>query len=159
MANVDVVIQTVVSWVLVPLFLTFIAWNLFQDQVKSLYKRIFAYFLNRSVKPVNEKLGPKKQKLFAELSDFIRERENGGSVLEIGAGGGANFQYYPNGCTVTCLEPNQHFKGYLEDSAEKNSHFNYNGLIIGDARNMQVKCFRVLFKRLCKRALHNIFFT
>ena len=139
MADIDVVLQTVISWVLVPLFLTFIAWSLFQDQIKLFQKRLYAYILNKSIKSLNKRLGAKKQKLFAELSDFLRDQENGGSVLEIGAGGGANFQFYPEGCTVTCLEPNKYFKGYLEDSAWKNSHFNYNGLIVGDARNMQVK--------------------
>ena len=139
MADIDVVLQTVISSVLIPFFLTFVALSLFQDQIKLFHKRLYAYVLNKSIKSFNKKLGTKKQKLFAELSDFLRDKENYGSVLEIGAGGGANFQFYPEGCTVTCLEYNEYFKGYLEDSVQKNSHFNYNGLIVGDARNMQVK--------------------
>ncbi len=136
MANVDVFIQNLVFYVVVPSFIAFIAWQLFQDQLSALKKQIFAYLFHRSIHKFNEKLGPGKQKLFADLSDFLRERT--GSVLEIAAGGGANFQFYPDGCTVTCLDINKYSKGYLEKCARKNSHFHYNGFIVGDARNMQV---------------------
>ena len=138
MADTDVTIQKLVLWVVVPLFLLFIARNLFRDHITAFRKWLFAYFINRTITKLNKMLGSKKQKLFADLSDFLRGRENGGIVLEIGAGGGANFQFYPEGCTVTCLEPNEYFKGYLEDNAQKHSHFKYNGCIVADARNMKV---------------------
>ena len=139
MADIDIFIQTVILWVIVPTFLIFIACSLFRDKIREVKKRCYAYVLNKSIKSFNKKFGSKKQKLFAELSDFLRKCESGGSVLEIGAGGGANFQYYPDKSTVTCLEPNEYFKKYIEEKAREHSHFNYNGLIIGDARNMKVE--------------------
>ena len=139
MADSDVAIQKLVLCVVVPIFLVFFARSLFQDHITAVRKWLFAYILSKTINKCNKMMGSKKQKLFAELSDFLRERENGGSVLEIGAGGGANFQFYPEGCTVTCLEPNEYFKVYLESNAQKHSHFKYNGLIVADARNMKVR--------------------
>merc|ERR1712112_657502 len=34
-------------------------------------------------------------------------------LLEIGCGSGANFKFYPDGCTVICTDPNPHFERYL----------------------------------------------
>ncbi|XP_022084510.1 methyltransferase-like protein 7A [Acanthaster planci] len=43
------------------------------------------------------------------------------TVLEIGVGTGANFEFYPDGTAVIGVEPNKNFVGYLERNAAK--HF------------------------------------
>ncbi len=138
MTVVDVFLQYFVLWVIVPSIIVYVAVNMFRDELLAFRKLLFAMFQNRFAENVNKKLGKEKQKLFADLSDFMRSQPDGGVLLEIGAGSGANFFFYPDGCSVTCLEYNANFKGYLEKSASKYSHFNYNGLIICDAQNMKV---------------------
>lgn len=42
-----------------------------------------------------------------------------GSVLEIGAGNGANLTLYPEGVSLTFLDPNPHMLRYLDENAAK----------------------------------------
>jgi ubiquinone/menaquinone biosynthesis C-methylase UbiE len=48
----------------------------------------------------------------------VRKRK-GIKLLEIGAGKGANFPFYPPNTSVTVVDPNQHFKPFLEESVKK----------------------------------------
>ena len=48
---------------------------------------------------INRLLAARKRDLFRDLP---------GQVVEIGAGVGANFRYFPNGARVTAVEPNLH---------------------------------------------------
>ncbi len=139
MANVDVFAQSLVLWVLVPIFLMFLTWQLFMEPLKAVYRRVAAYMFAKSIHTFDKKIGRDKQKLFANLSDFLRSREDGGNLLEIGAGGGANFNYFPEGCTVTCVDKNEYSLGHLQKNAARNPHFKYNGLIVSDVRDMKVK--------------------
>ncbi|KAF6035972.1 METTL7A [Bugula neritina] len=41
------------------------------------------------------------------------------AIVEIGAGSGTNFQFYPNQCALRCVEPKVEFKGYVDDSLKK----------------------------------------
>ena len=43
------------------------------------------------------------------------------TLLEIGVGTGANFEYYPDGAEVIGIEPNKFFFPYLEKTAAKHS--------------------------------------
>jgi ubiquinone/menaquinone biosynthesis C-methylase UbiE len=55
-------------------------------------------------------LAPRKRALFADLS---------GTVLEIGAGTGANFAYYPRGIHWIGIEPNVYMVPHLLQTAEE----------------------------------------
>ncbi len=146
MTSVDVFLQYFVLWVIVPFIIIYVAVNMFRDELLAFKKQVFAMFMNRFAENASKKLRKEKQKLFADLSDFLRSQPDGGVLLEIGAGSGTNFFFYPDGCSVTCLEYNANFKGYLEKSASRYSHFTYNGLIVADAQNMKVRTYAVIKK-------------
>lgn len=101
------------------------------------YKRVFPLILYKFVPSYNDKMNDKKRELFRNLSKFYPP--NGPlRVLEVGCGSGANFEYYPNGCKITCVDPNPHFRNYLEKSMAKNDHLVYNSFVIASGENLQV---------------------
>ena len=77
-----------------------------------LRKRIFAWMLEKSGPNIDKELSEYKKSLFADLS---------GTVLEIGAGTGDNFAYYPAGIKWIGIEPNSYMRGYLAKKAQKKS--------------------------------------
>lgn len=59
---------------------------------------------------IHKLLGDRKQRLFSELPD---------TVVELGAGCGANFRYLRPGTRVIAVEPNVHMHGPLGQSARR----------------------------------------
>ncbi|CAL8116545.1 unnamed protein product [Orchesella dallaii] len=72
----------------------------------------------------NEKTGPLKKELFSSLRELqvssteLKNRK-GIRILEIGAGSGANMEYYPENTKLTVVEPNPFFKEHLESTVKK----------------------------------------
>ncbi|KAH9508245.1 Methyltransferase-like protein 7B [Bulinus truncatus] len=67
----------------------------------------------------------KKEKalLFEQMKDYknITKLNTGSAftILEIGAGSGMNFNFYPYGSKVTCLDPNPYNEKYIVESIGK----------------------------------------
>jgi SAM-dependent methyltransferase len=76
----------------------------------NLRKRCSAWFLAHSMERYERELAPRKQKLFADLSGED-------VILEIGAGAGVNFRYYPRGCRILAVEPNRYLHRWLRRRA------------------------------------------
>jgi ubiquinone/menaquinone biosynthesis C-methylase UbiE len=74
------------------------------------YKRIFAWLMANGTAEYEQKLRDRKQSLFTDLH---------GTILEIGAGTGANAPYYPTDIRWIGVEPNPFMRSYLEKNAEK----------------------------------------
>ncbi|XP_034544510.1 methyltransferase-like protein 7A isoform X2 [Notolabrus celidotus] len=58
-------------------------------------------------------------------------------LLEIGCGSGANFNFYPYGCTVICTDPNPHFEKYLRLSMDANPHLTYDTFVVARGEDME----------------------
>eukprot|EP00058_Branchiostoma_floridae_P026123 XP_002611613.1 hypothetical protein BRAFLDRAFT_63738 [Branchiostoma floridae] len=88
------------------------------DAASAYYKRGFAWACARSTESNNKKLQELKQDMFTGLKE-----QDGGStslqVLEIGAGSGANFKYFPPGTSVIAVDPNPHFDQYLKENSDE----------------------------------------
>ena len=74
-------------------------------------------------------------RLFASMAEVI-ERVNG-PVLELGAGNGSNFRYYPKDTVVITIDLNGNFRTYLEKNLEKYKHIKLKDYLIGNAENMR----------------------
>lgn len=86
--------------------------------VRRYYNSIFAFLVSRLSKKIHAKLFDLKKELFSQIKP-------GQKIVEIGAGAGANFQFYPDGCYLTCIEPKREFESYLNDSIKKKAeHLN-----------------------------------
>ncbi len=68
-----------------------------QSHINPLRGRFNAWLLAKFEDDFHEEVGPRKSRHIGELS---------GTVVEIGAGNGVNFRYYPRGTRVIVFEPN-----------------------------------------------------
>ncbi|KAM4044033.1 thiol S-methyltransferase TMT1A [Anomaloglossus baeobatrachus] len=98
-------------------------------------KKAMPYLLNRITKTYNKYMKEYKKELFSNLGDFKGPSGNL-KVLELGCGTGANFQFYPSGCTVTCVDPNPNFRKYLTKSLAENDHVHFEDFLIAPGENM-----------------------
>ncbi|KAK9529141.1 hypothetical protein VZT92_013255 [Zoarces viviparus] len=100
-----------------------------------IYKRFFPMCLNRCSIMYNKKMYDKKKELFRSLSGFNKP---GGqlTILEIGCGTGANFEFYPPGCKVICTDPNPHFQKYLKKNMGDNDQLSYERFLVASGEDM-----------------------
>ncbi|NXN96569.1 MET7A protein, partial [Rhinopomastus cyanomelas] len=86
-----------------------------------IYKRVFPYVMAKVAPAFNQKVYRLKQELFSTLRDFTGPSGQL-KLLEIGTGTGTNFQFYPAGCRLTCIDPNPNFSKFLLKSLSENRH-------------------------------------
>ncbi|KAI3370179.1 hypothetical protein L3Q82_024959, partial [Scortum barcoo] len=99
------------------------------------YKRVFPLLAYNITFSYNDKMHRAKRELFRNVGKFARE-DGSLRLLEIGCGSGANFGFYPDGCTVVCADPNPHFEKYLRMSMDANAHLTYDGFVVAPGEDM-----------------------
>ncbi|XP_072308893.1 thiol S-methyltransferase TMT1A-like [Eucyclogobius newberryi] len=99
-------------------------------------RRLFAFLSYNSAFIYNEKMHELKRELFLSLPRFAGA-DGTLRLLEVGCGSGANFQYYPHGCTVTCSDPNAHFDAYLRRNMKRNPHLSYEGFVVASGEGLE----------------------
>ncbi|CAM5168693.1 unnamed protein product [Eretmochelys imbricata] len=100
-----------------------------------LCKKIFPHLMAKCSTIYNRKLLQQKQDLFSNLGEFAgpsRELR----LLEIGTGTGANFQFYPPGCRVTCTDPNPNFEGFLLKSISDSPHLRFERFMVASGEDL-----------------------
>ncbi|XP_039718080.1 methyltransferase-like protein 7A [Pteropus medius] len=124
------IIQLALRFLLFPVYLlNFLGlWNW-------ICKNWFPYFIRNFSVTYNKQMASKKRELFSNLQEF--EGPSGKlSLLEVGCGSGTNFQFYPPGCRVTCVDPNPNFKKFLIESIAENRHLQFEGFVVAAGENM-----------------------
>nr|XP_006820338.1 PREDICTED: methyltransferase-like protein 7A-like [Saccoglossus kowalevskii] len=103
--------------------------------IKLFYPMISPPFMHRFAKKYNRQMGHVKALLFSDLAQI--KAKNGGklTILEIGAGSGANFEFYPKGTKVIAIDPNKNYQSYLESNV-KNSQAKLEAFIVGRGENL-----------------------
>lgn len=101
-----------------------------------LCKSYFPFLMAVLTAKSNRKMESKKRELFGQMKKLI-----GGSgevaLLELGCGTGANFQFYPAGCRVTCLDPNPNMEKLLTKSMAENRHLQYEQFVVASGEDMK----------------------
>ncbi|XP_029007403.1 putative methyltransferase-like protein 7A [Betta splendens] len=99
-----------------------------------IYKRIFPSYMFRITIEYNKIMHDKKKELFRHLSEF----KSGGrlTILEVGCGSGANFEFYPPGSKVICTDPNPHFQKYLKRCMEENEQLTYERFVVASGEDL-----------------------
>ena len=95
--------------------------------VTKLGKKFFAGFCTSFAEDYNKVADPFKLELFKDLNEMKPGEKI--SVLEIGAGPGANFKYYNRDMAIQIVEPNQCFEAVFNSNKAK-----YPKLDIGDMK-------------------------
>lgn len=100
-----------------------------------LWKKLFPYFMIKFSRLYHQQLHKEKQQLFSNLADFTGS-SGSLSLLEIGMGTGANFQFYPFGCRVTGTDPNPNVEKYLLKNIAENQHLRFEGFILASGEDL-----------------------
>lgn len=100
------------------------------------YKRLFPWMAFNITFSYNRKMHKNKRELFRNVASFANA-DGTLRLLEIGCGSGANFRFYPGGCTVICTDPNPHFHQYLRRSMDANAHLTYEEVAVVSGENME----------------------
>ncbi|KAM9252297.1 thiol S-methyltransferase TMT1A-like [Cariama cristata] len=98
-------------------------------------KVFFPFFLEKFFAIHEKKTNKPKQELFRNLPDF-KSPSGELKLLEIGTGCGANFQFYPPGCKVTCTDINPDFQQGLSKSMDKNKHVHYERFLVAPGEDL-----------------------
>ncbi|XP_061779528.1 thiol S-methyltransferase TMT1B-like [Nerophis lumbriciformis] len=99
-------------------------------------KRLFPRLMYNRTFRYNDLMHSEKRQLFRNVNTFANS-DGTLRLLEIGCGSGANFQFYPYGCTVLCADPNLHFDTYLRRSMDANKHLTYEAFLGLPAEDMR----------------------
>ena len=117
----------------------YISWRLFKRLLSYLvstqyYKNYFASGINDCVVEYNKSLRDYKLELFDQLESSLKKVD--GDILEIGAGTGANFEFFPKGSSVIALDPSPAMRRHFEVNKEKFSHLCIKRFVEGRAEDM-----------------------
>lgn len=104
--------------------------------LRGMYKRLFPLLAYNVTFSYNNKMHRVKRELFRNMAKFA-DTDGTLRLLEIGCGSGANFKFYPHGCTVTCTDPNPHFEKYLRMSMDANQHLTYDKFMCVSGEDMR----------------------
>ena len=112
-------------WLVIVAFACVMFWIKFRSLHTNAVNRIWKYFevrfLDKFQAKYNDKMqSRKKALLFDGLTQMAKDAGRPVHVLEIGSGTGANFAYYLEGTTVSCLDPVPQFNEKMTQNA---SHF------------------------------------
>lgn len=132
--------QAAASILLLRACLALLAWPIYLLSFLGMWepfcRKIFFPFFLEKIGTVHEKKCKKhKQELFRNLPDF-RGPSGELKLLEIGTGCGANFQFYPEGCRVTCSDINPHFQQNLSKNMKKNQHLHYEQFLVAAGEDL-----------------------
>ncbi|NXS62174.1 MET7A protein, partial [Brachypteracias leptosomus] len=99
------------------------------------YKKVFPYIMAKVAPIYNQKVYKQKQELFSNLGKFAGPSGQL-RLLEIGTGTGANFQFYPPGCRLTCTDPNPNFTKFLLKSLSENQHLKLERSVVASGEDL-----------------------
>nr|DBA32799.1 TPA: hypothetical protein GDO54_000562 [Pyxicephalus adspersus] len=129
MSAIIFIFQLILAVILLPFHILYYLgiWGL-------VLKKAFPLFFSKVIISYNKEMKEHKKTLFSNLSIFGSSKEL--RLLEIGCGTGANFEFYPKGCRVTCLDINLNFKQFLSKSLAESDHLKFDGFLVASADNM-----------------------
>lgn len=94
--------------------------------------------ITRLAPDYDQRMARHKRRLFAGLQQIKAARADGCLViLEIGSGSGANFQYYPDGAQMICIERNRLFETPLRASVQLRPEIEISQFHVASAENMR----------------------
>ncbi|XP_060108377.1 N6-adenosine-methyltransferase TMT1A-like [Heteronotia binoei] len=98
-------------------------------------KKAFPHLMARIAVFYNKMMFAKKKELFSNLKDFAGP-SGVLTLLEIGAGSGSNFEFYPARCQLICNDNNDNFSKFLVKTLSQHPHLQLERHVIAPAEDM-----------------------
>ncbi|CAG0894546.1 unnamed protein product [Cyprideis torosa] len=119
-ANQWIIILGTSAGVVIAMKVVSYVWHAYTDD----HKANMANFLSQMRPLYNSLTGKRKEQFFSSLQSVESgnpelAKEGKFSLLEIGVGTGANFQFYPRNVKLYLSDPNPHVEKYLEQSLQE----------------------------------------
>jgi len=86
----------------------------------------------------NGRMDSRKKRLFDGLNDLkVKVGDGRLVILDVGCGPGANFQCFPPGSEVICVDPNRHFEPIVRRNVGKFPEVQVSRFHVGGAENLR----------------------
>jgi len=99
------------------------------------YFKDFPVYHNSLTRPMKKKLFEPLQSMESSIPEIRKKK--GIRLLEIGAGSGANFEFYPPNTNLVVVDPNPFFRQYLEKGLQKCPNVELENWVVSGAENMK----------------------
>jgi len=96
-----------------------IFWSSIKRMTTLAGKAIFAWLNNKGLRLDNTVFRAGKEEIFSCLHEMVSQSDRPLKLVEVGAGTGSNFVFYPKNLEIVCVEPNEFSKKYLLANAAK----------------------------------------
>ncbi|KAK7076875.1 Methyltransferase domain [Halocaridina rubra] len=101
-----------------------VVWTYAAGGPKDVKQRLFAWINKQAQKIKDERYEEIRRKLLEPMKaqkslDPELLKENVIRILEVGAGVGTNFKFYPDGSRLVVVDPNPYFKKYFDENMSK----------------------------------------
>jgi len=123
-----------------------LAWYFYKTNLRRYFNReennkYFAELMKDFTPLYNRVVEQQKISLFEELNaiqpNTLLKQKGILRILEIGAGAGANLDYYPSNCHLTVVEPNEFFKDMMLDKLQQFPGIHLENYYVAYAEDMQ----------------------
>jgi len=142
MSEEDAIAQNALYCWITPVICLGLGYLLLTKYGPTLRDKFFSVFWTKSNGEYHEAVKHLKTGHFSSMKDHQshdEELRNKGlvRVLEIGAGTGANFEFFPLNCHLTVVEPNAFFEPIFYETREKFPAIKLDRFVVGCAEDME----------------------
>ncbi|XP_057369893.1 N6-adenosine-methyltransferase TMT1A-like [Daphnia carinata] len=130
------------TYLTVPLFVGLLLYLINKKFGKTIKNWLFALFWNRVMKEYHSTMRDMKKTHFDSMlehksTDVDQRKKSVLRVLEIGAGPGANFEFFPKNSKLTVVEPNAFFEPMFYENQHKYPDIKMEKFIVSNAEDMK----------------------
>lgn len=96
-------------------------WYFWKELEHHILQRIFAWNINREQLDLAELLRREKRQVFQLVHEYRKTINGELNILDVGSGPAVSLDFVPRESTLVCLDPNPHFKGYIDEKLKKDA--------------------------------------
>ncbi|GAB6023507.1 hypothetical protein CHUAL_008284 [Chamberlinius hualienensis] len=132
------IVSAILWYIILPLFTIIAFYLIFISRYENIRKKIFASIYEFLMKDLNVVIIPYKKEMFKELNETDSQLKHRQPlrILELGAGPGYNFQFYPENSKMIIVEPNRHFESLREKNLSQWPMLTMEKTVVGSGEDL-----------------------